>query len=119
MADKPVCLNNRFSTPNKLFEYLNAGLAVAASDLPEIRRIVESDDLGALFDPDDPASIAAALRSLTADRQALAAMRRRALAAAAGPQSWAVDEAVLLDLYRDLLPRRLNARVQRMRGRRS
>jgi glycogen synthase len=37
---------NRFSLPNKLFEFLMAGLAVITSDLPEMRRIVEAYGVG-------------------------------------------------------------------------
>jgi len=57
----PVGLNNTLAAPNKLFEYLHAGLAIAASDLPDIRHVVEDLRVGELFDASDPASIAAAI----------------------------------------------------------
>jgi len=40
--------------PNKLFEYINSGIAVAASDLPEMKRIVAGYRLGTTFDPENP-----------------------------------------------------------------
>ena len=36
-----VGLNNYYATPNKLFEYIAAGLPVVASNFPELKRIVE------------------------------------------------------------------------------
>jgi glycosyltransferase involved in cell wall biosynthesis len=37
-----TCLNNHYCTPNKLFEFIAAGLPILATDLPEIRRLVET-----------------------------------------------------------------------------
>ena len=103
---KPVCLNNRFSTPNKLFEYLSAGVAVAASDLPEIRRVVLGEDVGVVFDPEDPASIASAINDLAADPERVMGMRRRAITAVRERHNWAIESEQLLAIYRELLPRR-------------
>jgi glycosyltransferase involved in cell wall biosynthesis len=111
---KPVCLNNRFSTPNKLFEYMNAGVAIAASDLPEIARIVKGEEIGSLFDPMDPRSIARAINELASDRTRLLEMRRRSRRAAELRHHWGVDEQVLLDLYRGLLPRSAADRFRRI-----
>ena len=41
-----VSLSDHYSLPNKLFEYLFAGLHVRASDLPEIRKLVEEYSAG-------------------------------------------------------------------------
>jgi glycosyltransferase involved in cell wall biosynthesis len=45
-----TCLNNYYCTPNKLFEFIAAGIPILASDLPEIRRIIESHNIGMLAD---------------------------------------------------------------------
>jgi glycosyltransferase involved in cell wall biosynthesis len=58
-----VSLNHRLALPNKLFEYLLAGLPVVASDLPEIRRVLKECEGGVVCDPRDPASIAYAIGS--------------------------------------------------------
>jgi glycosyltransferase involved in cell wall biosynthesis len=36
----PTNLNNYLASPNKLFEYIQAGLPIAASDSPVMRRVV-------------------------------------------------------------------------------
>ncbi len=59
-----TCLNHYSTDSNKLFEYVMGGLAVVASDFPEIRRIVGAHKLGILVDPDDVSAISAAIRTL-------------------------------------------------------
>jgi glycosyltransferase involved in cell wall biosynthesis len=56
--------NNRLALPNKLFEYIMAGLCLCMIDLPEIGRIVRDYDLGRTFSNVDAGSIAAAVNSL-------------------------------------------------------
>jgi glycosyltransferase involved in cell wall biosynthesis len=76
----PLNLNSYFCGPNKVFEYLMAGLALAVSDLPELRKIVDQYDVGIVFDPDSPRDIARALAELT--EESLQRMQANALAAA-------------------------------------
>lgn len=41
-----TCLNHRYCSPNKIFEYLMAGLPVLTSNLHEMKRLVESEGVG-------------------------------------------------------------------------
>jgi glycosyltransferase involved in cell wall biosynthesis len=59
-----TCLNHRFALPNKLFEYLQAGLPVLASDLPEIRRVVLPFRVGRTVDPTDLHALSRTLREM-------------------------------------------------------
>ena len=47
--DKPSNLNYRFSLPNKLFDYLHAGIPVICTDLPEVAGIVRKHDVGVVL----------------------------------------------------------------------
>jgi len=104
MAIQPTSLNHRFTTPQKLFEAIAAGVPVVASDLPGMAAIVREIDAGLLCDPTSPASIATAVRELLAESPpARAARRARILAAAHDRYNWAAQVAVLHGLYRELL----------------
>nr|BCX01285.1 MAG: hypothetical protein KatS3mg041_1331 [Bacteroidota bacterium] len=65
------CLNHRYALPNKLFEYLMAGLPVLASDLPEIRRLVVEFDVGLVVNPRDEEALRSALERMRRDASAL------------------------------------------------
>lgn len=45
-----TCLNHRYCSPNKIFEYLMAGLPVLTSNLYEMKRLVESEGVGIVAD---------------------------------------------------------------------
>ena len=82
VIDRPLALNNEVTLPNKLFEYLMAGLAVVAPDFGALRDFVEGERVGLTFESDRPASLAAALTTLARDRRLLEELRRRARRAA-------------------------------------
>jgi len=110
MVNQPRTLNERLSTPNKLFESLAAGLPVVSSDFPERRRIIVDDPdgpLGAVCDPTDPASIAAAIRSvLDLPPAEHAALRSRIAHAARTRYAWDRQVAVALEVYGRVTGRR-------------
>jgi glycosyltransferase involved in cell wall biosynthesis len=99
-------LNHWLCTPNKLWESIAAGTPVVASDFPGMRPIVVDDPagpLGAVCDPHDPASIAAAMRAvLDRDPAERAAARERSVTAARERWNWAAESARLIALYDDL-----------------
>jgi glycogen synthase len=76
--DRPVTPNARLSLPNKLFEYLMAGLALAVPRLPAMAGIVEREDVGVVFEPGRPEDLARVLEELAGDRERLGELRRRA-----------------------------------------
>jgi glycosyltransferase involved in cell wall biosynthesis len=102
----PKTLNSYLGDTNKLFEYLMGGIPVAASDLPEIRRVVTSGDppVGELFDPDSAESIAEAVSKLLADPELYERRRREARRLALELFNWEIEERRLLAIYRRLEP---------------
>lgn len=98
----PTCLNHYYSTPNKLFEYMSAGLAIAGSDIPEISRFVEMYRIGRLFDPYSPGDIAQALDEIVTSGE-LPAMQARARQAAQERWNWETEVEGYLRLVERLL----------------
>jgi glycosyltransferase involved in cell wall biosynthesis len=62
--DKPVHENYQFSLPNKLFDYLHAGVPVVASNVPEVAKVVRAFGVGELTASVTPDAIAAAIRKV-------------------------------------------------------
>ncbi len=108
-ADVGLCvirgqsLSYRWSMPNKLFEYMMAGIPVVASDFEEMGRVVREEGVGTVCDPDDPTSIAAAVRAIVDDPEAEARFRA-ATRVAISRYNWDNEEQKLLALYRRLEP---------------
>ncbi len=98
---QPTCLSYRLSLPNKLFEYLHAGLAVVGSDLPEIGRVIREHQVGEVTDPDDTGMIAASLHRLLDDPDRLERVKANARQAAAH-FTWQQESQRLLEIYRSL-----------------
>jgi glycosyltransferase involved in cell wall biosynthesis len=59
-------LNNRYCTPNKLFEFMEVGLPICASDLVELRKIVKGMRIGDVYQMSNPEQIAAAVKDFVA-----------------------------------------------------
>jgi len=64
----PVNFNYRYALPNKLFEFVQARIGVAIGPSPEMVRLVERHALGVVADDFAPASLAARLAALDAER---------------------------------------------------
>lgn len=99
-----TCFNHYSSLSNKLLEYLMAGVPVIASDLPEMRRVLEDTGAGLIIDTSDPHQLAAACNQLLADPTRREEMSLRAKAARSG-YSWEREEQVLVELYAGLFSR--------------
>lgn len=97
-----TCLNHFSTDSNKLFEYVQAGLPVIASDLPEIRRVVNEHGLGILVPDGDSGALAAAINELVSDPVKRARFGDNAKRAAA-TLSWEAQEQELTGLYKHVL----------------
>lgn len=91
-----------YASPNKLFEYMFAGLAIAVSDLPFLEKIVRDQDLGVVFDPRNPRHIAEQLNALVGHPARLRACRENAARAARERFNWDHEGSKLVHLYQDL-----------------
>ena len=93
--------SHEMSLPNKLFEYLHAGVPVASSELESLGAFLREHGVGETFTPGDVDELAAAVRAVLADRP-------RYRAAVAEPAllqrySWSHEAGELRAMYAELL----------------
>jgi glycosyltransferase involved in cell wall biosynthesis len=91
--------------PNKLFEYMAAGLPVIASDFPAWRPIVEGNDCGLCVDPADPAAIARAILYLAENPGRRAEMGANGRRAVMERYNWEAEGRRLIAAYERLTRR--------------
>lgn len=96
--------DSAFTSPIKLFEYMAAGCAVVASDLPSLREVLDRDDV-AWAPPGDPTGLAKAIRGLAEDPERARRLGARLREKARG-YTWAVRGERLAQVVRPLLERR-------------
>ncbi len=63
-VDKNTNLNYFYSLPNKIFDYIHAGLPILASPLPEIAKIIETYSLGEFIENHNPVHLSEKIKSL-------------------------------------------------------
>jgi glycosyltransferase involved in cell wall biosynthesis len=91
---KNVCFNHYSTISNKVFEYIMSGIAIVASDFPEIRNIIETYNLGNVVNPDDKKQIKdAILKILSGDN--LSNLKQNS-ANARYENSWEYEEKKLI-----------------------
>ena len=81
--------NHLYCCPNKLSQYMQAGLAILTNDLPFVRSVVERYDVGTTYAAERPASLRQAVGALTGNLERLGAMKTRARDAAVSTYNWA------------------------------
>lgn len=91
--------NHLDAQPNKMFEYMAAGLPVIVSDFPLWRKIVEHSDCGLLVDPLEPEQIADAMRWVLENPKEAERMGRQGQAAVEEKFNWDCEARELVGLY--------------------
>lgn len=95
-----TCLNHFYSLPNKLFEYIQAGLPVIGSNIPEIRGIIQEYEIGVVVDPTDPKNIAWGIQQILESKRYKMACKNTARVAKIF--NWEAESQKLIDLYREM-----------------
>ncbi len=94
--EEDLGLNYRYALPNKLFDYIHAGLPVVVSDLPEMKRIVEHYDVGEVLVERTPKVLASLLIQLMEKGKA---HYKPSLSRAIQELNWETEQTLLLDLF--------------------
>lgn len=94
--------NHDDNQPNKLFEYMAAGIPVVCSHFERWKKIVETAHCGICVDPSSPQAIAEAVRWLLTHQEEARAMGLNGRRAMENQYNWNTEEAKLHQLYLDL-----------------
>jgi glycosyltransferase involved in cell wall biosynthesis len=97
---EPVCLSYRMTLPNKLYEYVAAGLPVLSSEVPVLAAEVREHGLGLVTDSADPAAVAAAIEAMI--EPAAQAGFRASVNALADVIGWGIEQRRLASVYESL-----------------
>lgn len=99
--DKDTNINYRFSLPNKLFDYLHAGIPVLASDLPEVKNIVEKYGIGRISKSHDPKTLATIIHEMLNDKEANQIWTKN-IADASRELNWETERNKLLAIFNSI-----------------
>jgi glycosyltransferase involved in cell wall biosynthesis len=98
--DKDTNINYRYSLPNKVFDYIQAGIPVLASNLVEVANVVRSYHVGDIVESHDPLAIAKKMTEML-DNSKKTAWKEN-LKIAADELCWEKESLKLKEIYRDL-----------------
>ena len=100
--EKDTNLNYRFSLPNKLFDYISAGIPVITGSLPEIRKVVEENNCGIIIPDIIPQEISKAIIKLRDDRALLSKLKENSVNASK-ILNWESESQKIIQFYDEVL----------------
>lgn len=99
--DKDTNLNYKYSLPNKLFDYFQSDLPVIASDLVEVRRIMDEYKAGIILSSHDPKKMAEEINNYLKD-DAFFSETIQNVQKAKTDLVWENEKHVLIDCYQSI-----------------
>ncbi len=100
--DKDTNVNYKYSLPNKLFDYIHAGVPVLASNLVEIKKIITTYSIGDCTEDDTPEHIASKINTILNDYNTLQLWKNN-LKIATIDLNWEKEELQLIEVYKQFL----------------
>jgi glycosyltransferase involved in cell wall biosynthesis len=100
--EKSTNLNYRFALPNKVFDYIAAGIPILVSPLPELCALIEKHNVGKLLPTHTPLDIAQTLQTMFSDEGQLQQWKANTLNARA-EYCWEKEEQKLVGRLSEIL----------------
>jgi len=96
--EEDLGLNYRFALPNKLFDYVQAGMPVLVSDLPEMRRMVENYNVGTYLEFSQRNGLAKAMQDALFNDEKRKVWGEN-MVRAADELNWENEEKIIQEIY--------------------
>lgn len=108
--EKKTNLNYYYALPNKLFDYIHAGIPVLCSGFPEMRKIVQGYEVGMIVDPDKREEIKKMISIMLNDLEKRKKWMKNARIAS-NELNWKNEQNRLVGIYRKVgIDIKLNSR---------
>lgn len=91
-------LNYRYALPNKIFDYIQAGIPVLASDLPLFNHLVHAYKIGEILKKRDPEDLALLVEKIYCNKESYT----ESLKKAADLFNWEVEKKVLIEFVKNI-----------------
>lgn len=102
--EKDTNLNYRYSLPNKLFDYISAGIPVISGNLPEISKIITDFECGLTIEIISPEKISGAVVQLMKDPGRLVELKLNSQTAFK-TLNWEIESEKVKSMYFNILNR--------------
>jgi glycosyltransferase involved in cell wall biosynthesis len=96
-----IALNNRLALPQKLFQYLSAGIPQVVSPMPEISRFVEDEKTGVVVSINDPRKAADTIAEFIFNENVYSAVKENCRISAS-KNNWENESKKWIDIYKNL-----------------
>lgn len=103
--DKNTSINHRFSLPNKLFDYISAGIPVIAGDLPEVTKIITDFTCGIIIPEINPGEISQAVKLLHENADLLKMLKKNTTETAE-VINWESESSLVKNFYESVFQNR-------------
>lgn len=95
----PVSLNNLYCLPNKLFQYLSAGVCIVANNLPDVKSIIDKYECGVTYDGSE--TLVNIINELSSNTKKLYNYKKNSLKAIDYELNWETEKKSLISIYEE------------------
>ena len=99
--DKDTNTNYKYSLPNKLFDFIHAGIPILASKIIEVEKIIKKYQIGLFINNHEPTHIANQIK-YALDNKELMSEWKSNTHHASRELNWEIEENTLKDLYKKI-----------------